>query len=137
MRRPWMSIERFSTSPFRKSACVADWKNFGDEASSPLATNASTSTVATTMAKGRMRGASVLRDGEGERAGAVDRVVQGNFPLAERRALHRVEVAAVAVAFEYAEHRRRQRREQLAVDDRARLRGEQLDVERVAASRLV
>ena len=30
-----MSIDRFSTSPFRKSVCVAAWKNFGDEASSP------------------------------------------------------------------------------------------------------
>src|ERR1051326_1572148 len=117
-----MSMERFSTSPFRKSACVADWKNLGDEASSPRAQPRDRAmTVATRRAKGRMRATSVLRDGDGERAGAVDGVVGGDFPFAERRTVHRIEVAAVAIAFEDAEHRRRERGQQFAVDHRARL----------------
>src|SRR4029077_18558851 len=100
-----MSIDRFSTSPFRKSACVAAWKNFGDDASSPRGEASDrTMTRAAKAAKVRMRGASVLRDGDGERARAVDGMVGRDFPFAERRAVHRVEVAAVAIAFEHAEH---------------------------------
>src|SRR5262249_39808706 len=55
------------------------------------------------------------------------------LPFAERRAVDRVEAAAVAIALEHAQHRGRQRRQQFAIHDGARLRAEKLDVERVAA----
>ena len=76
---------------------------------------------------------SVRRDGDGERPRAADGVLGRELPLAERRAVQRVEAAAVPVGLEHAEHRRRQRRQQLAVDDGAGVGAEQLDVERVVA----
>ena len=73
----------------------------------------------------------------GQRADAGDGVLGRELPLAERGAVQRVEAAAVAVGLEHGEHRRRQRRQQFAVDDRAGVGAEQLDVERVVPARLV
>ena len=115
-----LSIERFSTSPFRKSACVAAWKNFGDDASSGAA-SARGATVARQRHAQAVESAyrvgrssrSVRRDGDRQRPRAADGVLGRELPFAERRAAQRVEVAAVAIGFEHAEHRRRQRRQQL------------------------
>jgi hypothetical protein len=43
---PAPSIERLSTSPFRKSLCAAASKNFGDEAESETAASAAAATAA-------------------------------------------------------------------------------------------
>src|SRR5204863_5720644 len=68
-----------------------------------------------------------------ERFGAGDGVFGGELPFAERGVGQRVEAAGAAIGLEDAEHRRRERREGLPLDDRAVAGAEQLHVERVAA----
>src|SRR5580765_3757850 len=110
-------MERFSTSPLRKSACVAAWKNFGEEAlkSTPPRNTPPPRTLKTrrNVFKG-----CLLGDRNGERLRAGDCVFGRQLPFAERGVGQRVETAAAAVAFEHAEDRRRERRQRLAFDNR-------------------
>jgi len=64
-------------------------------------------------------------------------MVRRELPFTQRRAVQRAEGAAVAIAFQHSEHGRRQRRQQFAVHDGARVGAEQLDVQRVVAAPLV
>src|SRR6185436_5511422 len=136
---PRLSIDRFWTSPLRKSVCVAARKNFGDEASVAAIPRTSASESVDRKRDRRInpRPSSVRRDGNGQRPDAGNGLRSRNFPLAERGAVERVEIAAAAVGLEHGENRRRQRRQELAVDDGAGITAEQLDVERVVAARLV
>ena len=67
----------------------------------------------------------------------VDRRVHRQFPFADGGAAHRRKAAAVAIAFEHRQHRRRQRRHGLAVDDGAGRAAEEADVDAIVAARVV
>ena len=61
----------------------------------------------------------------------------GSFPFAARGAAQRTVGAAVAIGFEHREHRWRQRRQRLTVDDGALVGCRQPHVQAIAAARLV
>src|SRR5262245_47495817 len=136
--RPSLSMDRFSTSPLRKSACVATVQKVAVEAESradAASTPASETPIRFSMRGSVAAGTAVEIDRQHARAG--DRGIHLQVPFAERRAPDGREVTAAAIPFEDREHRRRERRHRLAVDDRAGRARQQPNVDAVVAVRLV
>src|SRR5262249_52656942 len=136
--RPSLSMDRFSTSPLRKSVWVATVQNVAVEAESRA--DAANTAAAGTPMRFTMRtllsaGTAVEVDRQPARAG--DRGIHLQFPFAERRAPDGREIAAAAIALEHRQHRRRQRRHRFAVHDRAGRARQQPDVDAVVAVRFV
>src|SRR4051812_11242457 len=128
---PRASTDRFSTSPLRKSACVAAWKNFDDDARTVPAASAMDRAQ---IIRRRVRGTLIRRDDNGNSARSVDGVVSGQLPFTERCIAERAEAPGAAVSLEYPENRRGKRGERFAADDGAWIGAEQLDIQRAPAT---
>src|SRR5687767_4907157 len=139
--RPSLSMESPSTSPFKKSACVATVQNVGEAARTAVNRQTTATPVSATARRAVVIGfvGSKLARLYFNRQRARSDHCHGHrdLILAERRAAHRAEAAAVAIAFEYRQHRRRQRRHRLTVDHGPGGAIDQADVDAIVASRRV